>query len=225
MIEQTAVSPFQGTLQERDYQTLDNYLHNLTRPVRIVVWASERNSCTEGNAIHLARFFSDRYPHINFQNKPRIPNFSLYPVIGIMGIDEQGSEIDFGIRFIGLPAWYHINTLVGAIQAVSFRASTLKALTRINLSHMPADDVNIQIFTDPEDEGGVLMGTLCANFAVFQENIRVWIGMLNDFPQLQKRYGNHGRPHTLINNRYHLQGTCTEEELVRHIAKALPNSA
>lgn len=221
MTEQTY--DFQGPMTDEKWAVIDQYLTNLPRPVRLVVWASERNSCTEGDAVYLAQTLAERYDHIlQFRNRPRRANYSYYPVLGVMGLDENGKEIDYGIRFVGLPAWYHINSLIGAIQAVSFRASTTEAKTRIILSRLPADEeLRLQLFTVPEDEAGVPMATLMANMAVASPQIRCWIVMLNDFPDMGHRYSIYSVPHTIVNERSHLQGVFDEEQLIKQIVKVV----
>ncbi len=213
---------FQGTTTDEKWAVIDQYLSNLPRRVRLVVWASEMNSCTEGNAVDLVRALADRYDILEFRNRPRKPNYSYYPVLGVMGVDDHGREIDYGIRFLGLPAWYHINSLIGAIQAVSFRASTTEAKTRIILSRLPAEpEIHLQLFTTPEDESGVPMATLAANMAVATPQLRCWIIMLNDFPSMAHRHSIYDVPHTIINNHIHLQGYFAEDALLKQIVKAV----
>ncbi len=213
---------FQSPLTDEKWAVLDQYLTHLPRPVRLVVWASERNSCTEGNAVDLARTLADRYPMLEFRNRARLANYSFYPVLGVMGLDEQGKEVDYGIRFIGLPAWYHLNSLIGAIQAVAFRASTTEAKTRIILSRLPADrEIRLQLFTTPEDEAGVPMATLAANMAVATPQLRCWIVMLNDFPTMAHRHSIYAVPHTIVNETRHLQGFYDEEQLLRQVVTAV----
>lgn len=213
---------FRGTVTAEKWAVIDQYLLNLPRPVRLVVWASEMNSCTEGDAVDLARTLAERYEVLEFRNRPRKPNYSYYPVLGVMGVDDHGRDIDYGIRFLGLPAWYHINSLIGAIQAVSFRASSAEAKTRIILSRLPAErEITLQLFTTPEDEAGVPMATLLANMAVDRPQIRCWIIMLNDFPTMAHRYSIYNAPHTIINDQIHLQGYFSEDALLKQLVKAV----
>lgn len=220
-MEKHTIHHFQGPFTEESWDILAGYLEHLPKRVRIVVWGSEKNSCTEENAVDLGYALAERFPKtIEFKHRPRKPNYDFYPVIGVMGVDEHNKDIDYGIRFVGVPAWFHINTLVGAIQAVAFHGSTLSVKSRIQLSRLPAgEEINIQMFTIPEDEGGVVMGTLVANVAVLCPHIKVWIGMINDFPQLATRFSIENLPHTVLNRYYHLQGVYDEEQMVQHLAK------
>lgn len=222
-MEQPVLHDFQGAFTAETWATLSGYLSHLPEKVRLVVWAAEKNSCTEESAVDLAYALAERFPDtLEFKLRPRKPNYDFYPVMGIMGLDERGKDVDYGLRFIGLPAWYHINTLVGAIQAVSFRASTMEAKTRILLSRLPSDtDLAIQLYTIPEDEEGVLMGTLLANLTVFSPRIRTWIVLVNDFPELVNRYSVYNFPHTVVNERHHLQGVYGEEQLVAQLGRIL----
>lgn len=217
------IHDFSGQMTEASWATLGTYLDHLPRKIRLVVWASEKNSCTEESAVDLAHLLASRFPAtIEFKHRPRKPNYDFYPVMGVMGINERGKDIDYGIRFVGLPGWYQINTVVGAIQAVAFQGSTLSPKTRILLSRVPEDaEIKMQIFTTPEDEGGVLMGTLTANLAVISPAIKTWIVMINDFPQLTVRYSVQQLPHTVINQRHHLQGNYDEEQMLKYLARII----
>jgi hypothetical protein len=217
------IHDFQGPFTEDSWGILATYLEQLPEQVRVVVWGSEQNSCTEESAVDLGKALAAKFPKaIEFKHRPRKPDYDFYPVLGVMGIDERGKDIDYGVRFVGLPGWYQINTLIGAIQAVAFHGSTISVKTRIQLSRIPSEEeISLQVFTSPEDEGGVLMGTLAANLAVLCPNVKCWIGMVNDFPQLSVRFSIHNLPHTIINRNYHLQGVYDEEQMLKHLAKVL----
>lgn len=222
-LQSPTLNDFQGPFTAETWAILDSYLGHLPERVRLVVWASEKNSCTEENGVDLAHTLAERFPQtLEFKHRPRLPNYDFYPVTAVMGLDLQGKEVDYGIRFIGLPAWHHINTLIGAIQAVAFRASTLEAKTRIQLNRLMGDKTAaVQLFTTPEDEEGVLMGTLLANLAVFSPAIRLWVVMQNDFPELAHKYSIYTLPHTIINERHHLQGVYDETQIVAQLVRII----
>lgn len=214
---------FSGPMNEDRWGILDEFLTELPKKVRLIVWASELNSCTEGNAVDLGRALSDRFETIEFQHRPRRPDYPYYPVIGVMGIDERGKHVDYNIRFMGLPAWTQINSLIGAIQAVSFQGQTLEATTRIQLARLK-DDVLIELFTTPEDEAGVTMATLAANLAVLTPHVRAYTIMINDFPDLAPQYSVYQVPHTIVNHNHHLTGVMDEGKFLKFIAKAVNKS-
>lgn len=202
--------------------TLDGFLRHLPRPVKIVTWGEETASLGEREAIRLGAKLAERYDIVEAEQRPRLPTYHYYPVVGIMGL-ENGEEVDYRVRFIGLPAGYQINALVGAIQAVSFRASNLEATTRIQLSRLPADArVDLEVFTSAENEPGPLVATLATGLAVASPNVRAFLIAADVFPQAAIRYSVHTMPHTVINGKVHVIGVLDEAKMLRQIAKAIP---
>jgi len=200
--------------------TLDGYIRNLPRPVKLVVWGKAEGSIGEREALRLAAQVAERYEIITWEQRPRAPNYPYYPIIGIMG-EVDGEEVDDRVRLIGLPAGYQVNALVGAIQAVSFRASNLEGRTRIQLSRLPDDArVDLEVLTSAETETGPLAATLAAGLAVASPQVRAFLIAADVFPQAAVRYSARSLPHTVINGRVHFEGVMDEEEALKQIAKA-----
>lgn len=204
--------------------TLDGFIRNLPRPVKVVVWAEAERSIGEREALRLAEQMAERYEIVSWEKRPRTPNYPYYPIMGIMG-EVDGEEVDDGVRLIGLPAGYQVNGLVGAIQAVSFRASNLEGRTRIQLSRLPAEaQIDLEVLTSAESESGPLAATLAAGLAVASPQVRAFLIAADVFPQAAVRYSARSLPHTVINGRVHFEGVMDEEEALRQIAKAVKAS-
>jgi alkyl hydroperoxide reductase subunit AhpF len=202
--------------------TLDGFLRHLPRTVRLVVWGDEQRSVEEREAIRLGEKLAERYEIIRFERRDRLPSYSYYPVLAVMLEGEEGEGVDDGVRFIGLPAGYQINSLVGAIQAVSFRASNLEARTRIQLSRLPADaQIDLEVFSSAADEEGPLTATLAAGLAIASPNLRAFLIAADVFPAAAIRYSVRTLPHTVIDGRIHFQGVTDEDGMVRQIARAV----
>lgn len=201
--------------------TLDGFIRNLPRPVKLAVWGRAESSIGEREALRLAEQLAERYNIITWEQRPRTPNYPYYPVIGVMG-EVDGEEVDDRVRLIGLPAGYQVNALVGAIQAVSFRASNLEGRTRIQLSRLPADArVDLEVLTSAETETGPLAATLAAGLAVASPQVRAFLVAADVFPEAAVRYSARSLPHTVINGRVHFEGVMDEEEALKQIAKAV----
>jgi alkyl hydroperoxide reductase subunit AhpF len=204
------------------WSQLIGFLEKLPRPVKLVVWADEDGGRFEKEALHLARSLAARFDALEFEHRDRVPNHYHYPVIGFMGLEEEEAEVDFRVRMIGLPAGYQINSLVGAIQAVSFRASNLEGITRIKLSKLPAEmRVDLEVFTAAENEAGALVATLAAGLAVASPQVRAFVVMADVFPDVAMRYSVRNLPHTVINGRVHAEGALDEVGILRQIAIAV----
>ncbi len=78
---------------------------------------------------------SERFQGISYKLFPRRENYPYYPVIGVMGLEEN-EPVDYGVRLIGLPSGYQMTSFVAAIQCVSFRGMTSEPLTRIKLHEL-----------------------------------------------------------------------------------------
>lgn len=214
--------PQESIFAGESWSQLIGFLEELPRPVRLVVWARENGGRFEKEALHLAISLAERFDILHAERRDAVPGHHHYPVIGVMGLDGD-EERDFGVRIVGLPAGYQINSLVGAIQAVSFRASNLEGLTRIKLSTLPPDArVDLELFTSAENEAGALVATLAAGFAVASEQVRVFVVMADVFPDIATRYSVRNLPHTVINSRVHVEGLLDEESLLKQIARAVP---
>ena len=195
------------------------FLENIPRPVRLVVWAYEEGRWQEREAIRLGQALSERFANVSFDLRPRRENYAFYPVLGVMGVEGE-EEIDYGVRIIGLPAGYQMTTLLGAIQAVTFRGQQVEPKTRIQISRMPAA-AEIEIITVSEDEGGPQMATMCFALAVCSPLIRAFAIMSDSFPVALQRFNVHYLPHTIINDKVHIEGVLDEAQFLRHLALAL----
>lgn len=202
--------------------TLDGFLRHLPRAVRLVVWGDAERSVEEREAVRLGEKLAERYDVIHFERRDRLPAYGYYPVLAVMLEGEEGEPVDDGVRFIGLPAGYQINSLVGAIQAVSFRASNLEARTRIQLSRLPPEaQADLEVFSSAADEEGPLVATLAAGLAVASANVRAFIIAADVFPEAAIRYSVRSLPHTVVDGRVHFQGVTDEDGMVRQIVRAV----
>lgn len=214
------IRDYSGPFTEETFEELGTFFDNLPEKVRLVVHASVQNSCTEENTVELCQVLAERFDMLEFRNRPRVADFPWHPIIAINGVDEAGKDIDYDIRFFGHPAWYQINSLIGAIQAVALRGMTLEAKTRIQLSRLKKE-IRIETFTTPENESGVSMATLACNLAVVNPHIRTFVCMINDFPDLVPQYSIYSVPHTVINKYHHLQGNYGEAQFLKAMARAV----
>jgi alkyl hydroperoxide reductase subunit AhpF len=201
------------------WDQLPAFLEKLPEPVHMVVWGDATASQGEKDAVLLCQTLANRFTALHFSLRPRRENYPFYPVIGFMG-QAEGEEVDFGLRIIGLPAGYQITSLITAVQAVSFRGMTLEPATRIKLSRLPAE-VRIEIITSAEDEGGPVVAKTAFGLAVAHPRVRAYLIMADAFPEAVIRYSVNYVPHTVINNRVHVEGVVNEEALLKHVAAAV----
>jgi len=208
-----------ASFTEDVFDVLDTFLLNLPEKVILALWATPGKEMTK-QAAELCSSLANRYEMIEFSDRSEILQPLNSPLIGVLGLNEAGEEVDYHVRVLGVPAGYHINSLMGMIQAVSFRGMTLEALTRIQLSRLQ-DIVKIELFSAPSNEAGVPMATLTANFAAVNANIATTLVMIDSFPNLATERSIYTIPHTMINGRHHLQGNYNEEQFLKTLSRIL----
>lgn len=208
---------------DETWEQMPDFLGKIPEPVRIHIWGDEQLTGFEREAVRVSRLLSKKFPEkISYRVFPRRVNYQFYPVIGIMGVD--GDEpIDYGVRLIGLPLGYQMTSFIAALQVVSFRGQTLEPKTRIRLKGLKTA-VNIQIFTTAENETGALVAKHAFGMAVANNHVRTFLIMSDLFPESTIRYSINYVPHTIINDRLHLEGVVDEEELLKQIGLAIKKS-
>jgi alkyl hydroperoxide reductase subunit AhpF len=203
---------------------LPGYFDKLPRTVHLHVWGSERESEDERETAVLCRTLADHFEKIQFRLFPRRVTYDYYPVIGVMGEDETVTEgpetVDYGVRIVGWPVSYQLTSLITAIQVVSFRGQTLEPKTRIQLRGLN-QDVSLQILSAADNETGALVAKSAFGFCLAHEKIRAYLIMADRFPEAMFKFSVNRLPHTIINGRYHVDGPLSEEDLLKHIARAV----
>lgn len=203
---------------------LPGYFDKLPRPVHLHMWGSEQKTEDERETAVLCRTLAEHFEKIHFRIFPRRVSYDYYPVIGVMGIDEtvtEGpNEIDYGVRIVGWPVGYQLTSLITAIQVVSFKGQTLEPKTRIQLRGLK-QEVSLQILTAANNETGALVAKSAFGFCLAHEQVRAYLIMADRFPEAAIKFSVNQLPHTVINGRYHVDGPLSEEDLLKHIARAL----
>jgi hypothetical protein len=221
---------------------LPGYFDRLPRTVHLHMWGSERETEDERETAVLCRTLADHFEKIQFRLFPRRVNYDFYPVIGVMGEGEEEdggrktegggddaspssvlrppSTIDYGVRIVGWPVGYQLTSLITAIQVVSFRGQTLEPKTRIQLRGLK-QAVSLQILTAADNETGALVAKSAFGFCLAHEQVRAYLIMADRFPEARIKFSAYQLPHVVINGRYHVDGPLSEEDLLKHIARAL----
>ena len=81
-------------------------------------------------------------------DKARAFGVDRVPALAIVGKDEQGSDRDSRIRFVGAPAGYEFISLVQAVLLVGGREPNLSETNRSRLAAVDTP-MTIQVFTTP----------------------------------------------------------------------------
>ena len=201
------------------WDLLPTYFGNLPHPVQIHLWGDPESGEGERDAWRLVQALAGGFEQIDARLFPRRANYPYYPVLGILGYEED-EAIDYGVRLIGLPSGYQMTSLIAAVQAVSFQGSSVEAKTRIRLQKLD-QDVRLELLTAADDEAGAVMAKTAFGLAVASPYIRTFLIMADVFPVVSVRYSAAYLPHMVINGRSHIDGVIEEEILLKKIAAAL----
>ena len=216
MPDSAASSPFDAETRAN----LVNYLDKLPSPILIQVWGDPTASTGEREAARLAKGLADGFDQIEMALLPRRINYPYYPVLGVLGIDDNGGALDFGVRIIGLPAGVQMTAMIAAIQAVAFRATTLEAKTRFQLQDL-RKNVELELLSAADDELGTLLAKTIFGLAVASNFIRSYLIMADVFPEALWKYSASHIPHLVVNGRVHASGELDEQAIMRQIATAV----
>ena len=139
-----------GFLSAADEQAVRQEFAQLTGAVKIVVFASELGDETHRQTVALVKevaALSDQIavevlnPHID-RERAEGYGIELTPAIVVEG------AIDYGIRFLGIPAGYEFANLIDSIIVASTGEPAVSAATKAALGDL-TEDVTIKVFTTP----------------------------------------------------------------------------
>ncbi len=129
-------------------------------------------------------------------------------------------DVDYGIRFYGIPSGYEFTSLIEDIVDVSRGKSGLSPKT-LEAIQAIKDPVHIQVFvtpTCPYCPSAVRMGH---SLALASDKIRADMIESIEFPHLANKYNVYGVPKTIINETTQIEGALPEPLFVAKVLEAL----
>lgn len=138
---------------------------------------------------------------------------------------EDGRQLDFGIRYKGIPAGHEFTSLINDLMLVSQRDSNLSETTREFL-HGLKEPVSLQVFVTPTCPYCPRSVILAHQMALESPMVEAEMIESLEFPALADEYHVSGVPHTTINGTAgSIVGAVPEDLLVEEIKKALKANA
>ena len=137
-------------LSAQDEQAVKSEFERLGGPVKLTVFASALGPDTNRQTIALVKevaALDERIsvavlnPHIEREQA------EAYGVDSTPAVVVEGA-VDYGIRFLGVPAGYEFSNLIDSIIAVSNGEAELSATTKAALADLP-EAVTIKVFSTP----------------------------------------------------------------------------
>lgn len=143
----------------------------------------------------------------------------LVPAIVLTGL-QNGEEVDYGIRFYGIPAGYEFATLLEDILMISTGHHHLapQMLDKVSQIDHPVDMMVFVTPTCPYCPRAVLTAH---QFAYVNPNIRGAMIEAMEFEQLSQDWNVYGVPKTVINEVVEFEGAMPDEMVLRYVENAL----
>jgi len=143
----------------------------------------------------------------------------LVPAIVLAGL-QNGEEVDYGIRFYGIPAGYEFATLLEDILMISTGHHHLspQVLDEVTKIDKPVDMMVFVTPTCPYCPRAVLTAH---QFAFVNPNIRGAMIEAMEFEQLSQDWNVYGVPKTVINEMVEFEGAMPDNMVLRYLENAL----
>ncbi len=194
---------------------------SLPRRVRLLLFAqSGSDGCAEQRAI--LQSLAELAPQLSVSEcdvalePDRATRYGVThaPAITVLAVTEDGSEHDYGVRFIGVTAGYEFSSLVEAIRRVSAGDSGLSGASRTLLAGLK-DPVTIRVLVTPTCAYCPGSVSLAHRMAIESPVVTSWAIEVLEFPDLIRQYRVNGVPKTVVNEARELLGTHPEASFVR----------
>ena len=143
-------------LSDADCQVLRQRLATLPRPVRLVFFTQTFGCDTCDDAKRILDELAGLSDKVSVEtlnlvlDTEKAAQFGVdrAPTTAVVAVADDGTELDFGVRFVGLTAGYEFSSLVAAIELVSGGDSHLSDESRALLALVDRP-VRVQVFVTP----------------------------------------------------------------------------
>jgi alkyl hydroperoxide reductase subunit AhpF len=143
-------------LSEPDRQQIREMFADLRRPVRLVLFTQTLGCETCDDARRVLTELAELDARVSVVEHnlvldlDRVQQFGVdrAPTTAVVAVEEDGTEQDYGVRFVGLTAGYEFSALIDAILLVSAGSSQLLDDSRALLAAV-TEPVRIQVFVTP----------------------------------------------------------------------------
>jgi len=207
---------------------LKKIFNELQHPVKVVFFSNKENCqyCDqiEGLLTEVSEL-SDKLSLKTYDIDENVKLASQYnvteaPVFILLG-EDQGKEMDYHIRFYGMPGGHEFTSLINDLMLVSQRDSQLEPETRDFLKTLKSP-VHLQVFVTPTCPYCPQAVVLAHRMALESDKITADMVEAMEFPEWANRFNVSGVPQTTINmGAGTVIGGVPEDALVQQIKEAL----
>lgn len=213
-------------LSEKDAALVrEQFEENLSAPVKMAIYTSQSNCMYCDETMQIAAELADLSDLLSWEERDFDTDTSgldvdKVPAIAILGQDENGADVDYGIRFYGIPSGYEFMSLLDALQTVSsgkvnLSSETLKFLEGLN------EEMHIQVFVTPTCPYCPRAVILAHHLAFASAKVHADMVEATEFPELSSRFNVMGVPRSVINGTVHQEGAVPEAMFLLKMQEAL----
>ena len=143
-------------LSDPDREQVRGLFAGLTWPVRLVFFTQTFGCDTCGDAKRILDELAELSEHVSVvernlvldTEKAAAYGVDRVPTTAVVAVDADGTEVDYGVRFVGLTSGYEFSSLIDAILLVSGGDSQLSEESRAVIGGV-TEPVRVQVFVTP----------------------------------------------------------------------------
>jgi len=216
-------------LDDQIKEQVKEFFSELEAPIKLTFFGSEERNCEYcKDTLALLEEIAELDEKISIdikdidRDKEAVETFKIdtVPVTAITTIKDD-KFIDYGVRYMGIPAGHEFTSLINGIVMVSKQDSGLSPAIRERLAKLD-HPVNLKVFVTPTCP-------YCPRAVILAHQIAIESPMVNgemveamEFPELSNQFSVSGVPHTVINlGAGEVVGAVPEDHLMTEIEKSL----
>lgn len=214
-----------AVLKKEDKQKVAQLFEAVTHPVKLVMFtqAFECDYCTMTRELleELADL-NDKVSLDVYDFVDDVEQVQAYAVDKIPATVVAG-DVDYGIRFYGVPAGYEFMSLIEAIVDVGKRDHGLPEAVVKQLAKVD-QPVHMQAMVSPTCPYCPRAVRTAHRFAMVSDQITGDMVEVSEFPHIAVKYGVQGVPNTIINETESVLGAQAERDFAKAVLKAIGRS-
>jgi glutaredoxin-like protein len=214
-------------ISAKDAEHLRNEFETeLVSPVKILMFTqtvecqfcAETRQIVEEVAALADKITAEVYNFVSDKAVADLYGIDKIPAIAILR-SEDGNDVDYGIRFYGIPSGYEFTSIIEDVIDVSKGESGLQPKSKQAVAEL-TEPVHFQVFVTPTCPYCPQAVRLAHRFAMESDLIRADMIEAIEFPHLANKYSVYGVPRTIINESFHQEGALPEPMMLAKLLEA-----
>jgi glutaredoxin-like protein len=214
-------------LDEKIISQVETFFQEMKNPVKILFFGSSQQDCDYcADTLALLEEIGDLNENIHIEtydialNKDIADQYQVqYLPTTVLAAVKEGNTIDYGVRFLGIPAGHEFTSLIISIVNVSKQESGLSNAVKEKLAKL-TQPVELKVFVTPTCPYCPNAVILAHQMAIESKLVTAEMVEAMEFEDLSEQFHVSGVPHTIINlGAGELVGAVPEAQLMNEIEK------